>query len=65
MQLAARRLRDSAVSIAQAGAAVGYELEAAFNRAFKKHLGMSPGAWRTGRLSNGAVGDGAGASAIR
>ena len=56
MQLAARRLRDTAVSTAQAGAAVGYELEAAFNRAFKKHLGISPGVWRTGRLSNVAAG---------
>jgi AraC-like DNA-binding protein len=56
MQLAARRLRESAVSIAQAGAAVGYESEAAFNRAFKKHLGVSPGAWRTQQLASGAVG---------
>ena len=55
MQLASRRLVESAVSIAQAGAEVGYELEAAFNRAFKKHLGLPPGAWRTGRLSNAAT----------
>ena len=52
MQLAARRLVESTVSIAQAGAEVGYESEAAFNRAFKKHLGLPPGVWRTGRLSN-------------
>jgi AraC-like DNA-binding protein len=56
MQLAARRLVESTVSIAQAGAEVGYESEAAFNRAFKKHLGLPPGAWRTGRLSNVAAG---------
>jgi AraC-like DNA-binding protein len=55
MQLAARRLRETAVSIAQAGAAVGYESEAAFNRAFKKHLGISPGAWRTQQVSSSAA----------
>ena len=49
MQLAARLLGAPGVSIAQAGAEVGYEFEAAFSRAFKKHVGASPGAWRTGR----------------
>jgi transcriptional regulator GlxA family with amidase domain len=56
MQLATRRLVESTVSIAQAGAKVGYESEVAFNRAFKQHLGLPPGAWRTGRLSNVAAG---------
>lgn len=54
MQLAARRLENSAISIAQAGAEVGYESEAAFNRAFKKVVGLPPGAWRKGRLASGA-----------
>ena len=49
MQLAARRLEIPGVSIAQAGAEVGYESEAAFNRAFKKFVGVPPGAWRRGR----------------
>ncbi len=49
MQLAARRLATPGVSVAQAGVEVGYESEAAFNRAFKKHVGMPPGTWRTGR----------------
>jgi AraC-like DNA-binding protein len=31
------------VSVAQAGAEVGYEPEAAFSRAFKKHVGLPPG----------------------
>jgi AraC-like DNA-binding protein len=48
MQLAVRRLEIPGVSIAQAGAEVGYESEAAFNRAFKKLVGMPPGAWRKG-----------------
>jgi AraC-like DNA-binding protein len=46
MQLAAGRLELPGVSIAQAGAEVGYESEAAFNRAFKKYVGLPPGAWR-------------------
>ena len=49
MQLAARRLESPGVSIAQAGAEVGYESEAAFNRVFKKFVGVPPGAWRRGR----------------
>jgi AraC-like DNA-binding protein len=50
LQLAARLL-DSGLSIAQAAAEVGYESEAAFNRAFKKQVGLPPGAWRRARLS--------------
>jgi AraC-like DNA-binding protein len=46
MQLAATRLEHPGVSIAQAGAEVGYESEAAFCRAFKKYVGMPPGSWR-------------------
>ncbi|MBU1333411.1 MAG: AraC family transcriptional regulator [Alphaproteobacteria bacterium] len=54
MQLAARRLENPSVSIAQAGAEVGYESEAGFNRAFKKVVGLPPGAWRKGRLVSSA-----------
>jgi AraC-like DNA-binding protein len=28
---------------------VGYESEAAFNRAFKKYVGVPPGSWRKGK----------------
>lgn len=52
MQLAARRLENPGVSIAQAGAEVGYESEAAFHRAFKKFVGVPPGTWRRGRTHN-------------
>lgn len=55
MQLAARRLELPGVSLAQAGAEVGYESEAAFNRAFKKVVGVPPGTWRKSH----AVGDSA------
>jgi AraC-like DNA-binding protein len=46
MQLAARRLEAPGMSVAQVGEEVGYESEAAFSRAFKKIVGMSPGSWR-------------------
>jgi AraC-like DNA-binding protein len=54
MQLAARRLENPQVSIAQAAVEVGYESEAAFNRAFKKVMGVPPGTWRRGRSSDEA-----------
>jgi AraC-like DNA-binding protein len=50
MQLAARRLEIPDVSIAQIAAEVGYESEAAFNRSFKKYVGVPPGAWRKTRI---------------
>lgn len=46
MQLAIERLRNSADSLAAIGADVGYESEAAFNRAFKRLTGEAPGRWR-------------------
>ena len=46
LQLATNLLRDGSRSIAEVAGEVGYESEAAFNRAFKRHLGMPPGAWR-------------------
>jgi AraC-like DNA-binding protein len=49
MQLAARRLESSGTSIAQIGTEVGYESEAAFSRAFKRFVGVPPGAWRRRR----------------
>jgi len=48
MQLAADRLRNSRDGIAAIAADVGYESEAAFNRAFKRVTGISPGRWREG-----------------
>jgi AraC-like DNA-binding protein len=53
MQLAARQLEAPGNSMAQVAANVGYESEAAFNRAFKKLMGIPPGAWR--RRSAGAM----------
>lgn len=46
MQLAARLLADGNTTNAKVAEAVGYESEAAFSRAFKRHTGVTPGAWR-------------------
>jgi AraC-like DNA-binding protein len=46
MHLAAERLRDGQRSVAEIGYEVGYESEAAFNRAFKREFGVAPGAFR-------------------
>jgi AraC-like DNA-binding protein len=51
LQLAARLLERPGVSIGQAAAEVGYESEAAFNRAFKRFVGIPPGTWRKGLSS--------------
>src|SRR5262249_42610229 len=55
MQLAARRLEIPGVSIPQIAAEVGYESEAAFNRSFKKYVGVPPGAWRKTRIPSGGL----------
>ena len=48
MQLAKRLLRESGRNIAEIAAQVGYESEAAFNRAFRRLVGKPPAAWRDG-----------------
>jgi AraC-like DNA-binding protein len=39
-------------SVADIAERVGYESEAAFSRAFKKSVGVSPGQWRRHRLAS-------------
>lgn len=46
MQLASRLLSESTAKVAAIAFDVGYESEAAFSRAFKKVVGVSPAAWR-------------------
>jgi AraC-like DNA-binding protein len=46
VQLAKQLLGDGDSSVAEIAARVGYESEAAFNRAFKRSAGSPPAAWR-------------------
>jgi len=46
MQLAADQIRNGGDGIAAIAASVGYESEAAFNRAFKRKFGVTPARWR-------------------
>jgi AraC-like DNA-binding protein len=46
MQVAAGLLTQGGAKIAEIALEVGYDSEAAFSRAFKKLVGVSPGAWR-------------------
>ncbi|MET4255083.1 AraC family transcriptional activator of mtrCDE [Bradyrhizobium sp. S3.12.5] len=46
MTLAATELRKSSLSTGAVAEAVGYQSEAAFQRAFKGHMGLTPAQWR-------------------
>ena len=46
IQLAARMLADGGSKVAAVGHNVGYTSEAAFSRAFKRFVGVSPAQWR-------------------
>jgi AraC-like DNA-binding protein len=46
LQVAANHLRTSDVPLARIAQQVGYESEAAFNRAFKRNFGVPPATWR-------------------
>jgi AraC-like DNA-binding protein len=52
MQLAAQRLAGSTAKLAEIARDVGYESEAAFSRAFKRVVGMSPARWRAARTAD-------------
>jgi transcriptional regulator GlxA family with amidase domain len=47
LQLAARSLQRTSRGVAEIAADVGYESEAAFNRAFKREFGQPPGRYRS------------------
>jgi AraC-like DNA-binding protein len=57
LQVAAHLLVNRALSTAQVAAKVGYDSEAAFNRAFKRYVGLPPGLWRKSRLDGRATPD--------
>ncbi|WP_232821117.1 AraC family transcriptional regulator [Dyella sp. C11] len=46
MTLAANQLRESSLSTGAIAESAGYQSEAAFQRAFKLHLGVTPAHWR-------------------
>jgi AraC-like DNA-binding protein len=46
MDLAARLLEDGELSVGRVAGRVGYTSEAAFNRAFQRIKGVTPGRWR-------------------
>lgn len=46
MHLARHLLRDSKLTVAEIAGRVGYESEAAFNRAFRRVVGSPPATWR-------------------
>jgi AraC-like DNA-binding protein len=55
LQVAARLLQEGSTSVGQAASAVGYQSEAAFHRAFKREVGVAPGAWRRGQRESTAT----------
>ncbi|RUL69415.1 AraC family transcriptional regulator [Dyella choica] len=48
MTVAANELRTSSASTGAIAESVGYQSEAAFQRAFKLHMGVTPAGWRRG-----------------
>jgi AraC-like DNA-binding protein len=63
LQIAAQELRGGKKSLAAVADQVGYESEAAFNRAFKREFGMPPAGWRRSRGEPAAVSVGSAATA--
>jgi AraC family transcriptional activator of mtrCDE len=54
MTLAANELRKPNLSTGAVGETAGYQSEAAFQRAFKQHMGMTPAKWRK-QVAGGAA----------
>ncbi len=52
LQLAARSLERTSRSVAEIASDIGYESEAAFNRAFKREFGQPPGRYRSEQRSS-------------
>ncbi|AXE94287.1 AraC family transcriptional regulator [Paraburkholderia terricola] len=58
MALAGRKLAQTGMSVAEIGEAVGYQSEAAFQRVFKRQVGMTPAKWRARSSKTRAFDDG-------
>jgi AraC family transcriptional regulator, alkane utilization regulator len=52
MHLARRLLRESTLSLTEIATRVGYDSEAAFNRAFSRVVGTPPGTWRQAKVES-------------
>jgi AraC family transcriptional regulator, activator of mtrCDE len=52
MALAANALKKPSMSTGAVAEAVGYQSEAAFQRAFKSHMGMTPAQWRKAQAAS-------------
>jgi AraC-like DNA-binding protein len=57
MQLARRLLSESPSGLAEIAARVGYDSEAAFNRAFRRAVGVPPASWRQAKTSSRRIED--------
>jgi AraC-like DNA-binding protein len=64
MELAAIRLLESNDSMQDVAEDVGYESEASFSKAFKRQVGLPPGAWRKQQKNKVPINPGAGAAAF-
>ena len=63
LQLGARKLTSTSHSVARISDEVGYESEAAFNRAFKREFGLPPARFRkSAKSQNSSRGPGGGIS---
>lgn len=58
IQVGARLLREASRNVATIALDVGYDSEAAFSRAFKRMVGMSPAAWRKKLAAARGTGEG-------
>jgi len=65
LQLGAQMLKSSSRSVAEVAADVGYESEAAFNRAFKREYHMPPARFRSESRSGGTTLSGDDATRLR
>jgi AraC-like DNA-binding protein len=55
LELGARALTSDSRSVAEIASEVGYETEASFNRAFKRHFHLPPGRYRTNTREPGTA----------
>lgn len=58
MQMARTLIREGTLSLPQVSEQVGYDSEVAFNRAFKREVGVPPGTWRDSGSASRHVGSG-------